>query len=57
VGSLLIALAILWPVNERRLELFLPLAAAFDLGFQLAWSMRRRRIGTSAQVSPPAISP
>ena len=48
VGSLLIALAILWPVNQRRLELFLPLAAIFDAGLQFAWSWRRRRIRTSA---------
>jgi len=48
VGSLLIALAILWPVNQRRLELFLPLAAIFDVGLQFAWSWRRRRIRTSA---------
>jgi hypothetical protein len=40
LGTLLLALAIIWPVNVRRLELFLPLAAAFNAALQFIWSRR-----------------
>jgi len=43
LGTLLLALAIIWPVNVRRLELFLPLAVAFDAGLQFIWSRRQPR--------------
>jgi hypothetical protein len=61
LGTLLLALAIIWPLNVRRLELFLPLAAVFDLSFQLAWSRRPTHQSTLINhqftVRPPPTSP
>jgi hypothetical protein len=47
-GSLALALRLLQPINPRRLELFLPLAAIFVVVLQLVWWVRTRRINHSS---------